>query len=56
MYILFYLTVICIPIKSHQSNKTCSTTLQNVIVVNIPPICFLHSRTYNTCICIMFVP
>jgi hypothetical protein len=31
MYILFYLTLICIPIKSHQSNKTCSTTLQSVI-------------------------
>jgi hypothetical protein len=31
MYILFYLTVICIPVKSHQSNKTCSTTLQSVI-------------------------
>jgi len=30
MYILFYLTVICIPIQSHQTNKTCSTTLQSV--------------------------
>jgi hypothetical protein len=31
IYIFFYLTVICIPIKSHQSNKTCSITLQSVI-------------------------
>jgi len=26
MYIFFYFTVICIPIKSHQSNQTRSTT------------------------------
>ena len=30
MYIC-YLTVICIPIQSHQSNQTCSTALRNFI-------------------------
>ena len=49
MYILFYLTVICIPIQSHQSNKTCSTILQSVIGCAYSSyLFFLHSMTYTT--------
>jgi hypothetical protein len=56
MYI-FYLTVSCITMQSHQSNQTRSTTLRSFIGVNIPLVCFINVMTYNTCIhvCIICV-
>jgi hypothetical protein len=53
-----YLTVICIPIKSHQSNQTRSTTLRSFINCEYSSyLCFFNTMTYNTCIhaCIVYV-
>jgi hypothetical protein len=41
MHILLYFTVICIPIKSHQSNQTYSTTLRSFIIIQ-----YLYSALY----------
>jgi hypothetical protein len=52
------LTVICIPLKSHQSNQTRSTTLRNFIDCEYSSyLFFFNTMTYNTCIhvCIVYV-
>ena len=52
------LTVICISLKSHQSNQTRSTTLRNFIDCEYSSyLFFLNTMTYNTCIhvCIVYV-
>jgi hypothetical protein len=55
---LFYLTVICIPMQSHQSNQTRSTTLRSFIDCEYSSYLFLlNTMTYNTCIhvCLVYV-
>ena len=57
IYIL-YLTVICIPLQSHQSNQTRSTTLRSFIDCEYSSYLFLfNTMTYSTCIhvCIVYV-
>ena len=57
MYI-FYLTVICIPMQSHQSHLTRSTTLRSFIDCEYSSDLFLfNTMTYNTFIhvCIVHV-
>ena len=57
MYI-FYLIVICIPMQSHQSNQTRSTTLRSFIDCEYSSYLFLfNTMTYNTCIhvCLVYV-
>ena len=54
MYI-FYLTVICISIKSQQSNQTRSTTLRSVNGCEYSSYLLFNSMTCNTCICIIYV-
>jgi hypothetical protein len=54
---IFYLTVICIPIQSHQSHLTPSTTLRSFIDCEYCSYLFLlNTMTYNTCIrvCIVY--
>ena len=51
----FYLTVICIPIKPHQSNRTRSTTLWIFIGSEYSSYLLFNFLTYNTCIYIMYV-
>jgi hypothetical protein len=49
-----FIADICIPIKSHQSNQTCSTTWRTFIGSKYSLILFL-SVTCNACICIMYL-
>jgi hypothetical protein len=49
-----FIAVICITIKSHQSNQTCSTTWRTFICCKYSLILFL-SVTCNACICIMYL-
>jgi hypothetical protein len=51
----FYLPVICIPIKPHQSNQTRSTTLRSFIVSEYFSYLLFNIFTYNTCIYIIYV-
>ena len=55
MYLcIVFIAVICITIKSHQSNPTRSTTWRTLSLVSIPLILFL-SVTCKTCICIIYL-
>jgi hypothetical protein len=55
MYLcIVFIAVICIPIKSHQSNQICSKISEALSVVSIHLILFL-SVTCKTCICIIYL-
>jgi hypothetical protein len=51
----FYLTAIYIPIKPHQSNQTCSTTLRSFIGSEYSSYLLFNFLTYSTCIYIINV-
>jgi hypothetical protein len=51
----FYLTVICIPIKPHQSNQTRSTTLRSFIGSEYSSYLLFNFLTYSTSKYIIYV-